>query len=95
MDKKLPKHPKIDGLFEIIGHCSDPFEKKLLKLDVDRIILHRDIVNKEICPYLTEDEEAKLTKGGVRGGIHVNTYDKLGYYYLMKFESYFNCYYKL
>ncbi|XP_055801991.1 uncharacterized protein LOC129871136 [Solanum dulcamara] len=89
--KKLPRLPKFEKIRDIIRDCSKPFEKKLLKTDVDKIGLNTSDVKKGILPYLNKDETVILRKEGIL----VKTYDEFGNCYDMKFESYCNCFYKL
>uniref|UniRef100_M0ZHP8 B3 domain-containing protein n=1 Tax=Solanum tuberosum TaxID=4113 RepID=M0ZHP8_SOLTU len=89
--EKLSERPQIEEILDIIGDCSKPFEKKLLKYEVDRISFHRNDVKNGILPYLNEDETVKLQKEGIL----VSTYDEFGNRYEMKFESYNNSFYRL
>ncbi|PHU08091.1 hypothetical protein BC332_24580 [Capsicum chinense] len=92
--KKLSRYPQIEKILDIIGKCSDPFEKKLSKTDLDidqdKISFHKDDFKSAILPLLKKDEIDNLAKG-----VKVKTYDEFGSCYEMRLNTYRNAFYKL
>ncbi|XP_060211531.1 uncharacterized protein LOC132638778 [Lycium barbarum] len=90
----LPTYPHIEKILDIIGECSDPFEKKLLKTDLDsdkdKISFNREDFKRTLLPILKGNEIRDL---GI--GIPVKTFDEFGNCYDMIFETYRNAFYKL
>ncbi|XP_049397474.1 uncharacterized protein LOC125861663 [Solanum stenotomum] len=80
--EKLSRLPSIPNKKVSVEYCSMPFEQKILKTNVDEIILNTDEVEKKILPLLTREE----SEGLFCEGIPMKTYDGLGNCYMMIFQ---------
>ncbi|KAH0710044.1 hypothetical protein KY284_011471 [Solanum tuberosum] len=79
----LSRFPDIKKILGCIEDCTMPFEQKIVKTDVDKLILSRDEVKSRILPLLKKSEKSDL-KG--EGGIVVKVYDEFGKSYKMMFK---------
>ncbi|XP_015166833.1 putative B3 domain-containing protein At4g03170 [Solanum tuberosum] len=76
----LSRFPDIKKILGCIEDCTMPFEQKIVKTDVDKLILSRDEVKSRILPLLKKSD----LKGG--GGIVVKVYDEFSKSYKMMFK---------